>query len=276
MDLILKDLRTMDVFDVSVDERMIASDLIALIKDGTLVPDHPFLTGKDPSTPFNLLHMKSGEIIDENRRLFDQGVESGDTLGLSRDLQLVLDLGMHFGGALSMSILSYLTPADILNRLEEMGRMPSVRMRSIRIFQSEGNRKLPMDQSLDDLDIMDGAHLRVEMEHSGTESFLHLLSDMGTVYLIRGMVATIGRSDLRGKFKPDIDLRHEDNGDTVSRDHGQVIFQNQGWYFEENPDGTTNGTWVGSQERKLQAGESLKLERGDRIKVGQVWLTFNY
>ena len=220
--------------------------------------------------------MKTGKILDASRMLIDQGVSSGDTLGLTKELQMNLDLGMSFGGTIEMGVLSYLTPADILTRLDETGRMPTVRMNSVRIFQSDENTKLPMDQTLDELGIKNGARLRVEIEHSGTESFLHLFSDMGTVYHIKGMVATIGRSDLRGRFKPDIDLRHEDKGDTVSRDHGQMIFQNQGWYFEENPDGTTNGTWVGSETRKLREGESLKLERGDRIRVGQVWLTFNY
>jgi hypothetical protein len=274
MDLLLKNLRTKREAVISVMETITAQELIRQITEEVDRTDRALLSDEDLGPTLKLLLLKTDQILESNRRLMDQGVRSGDTLGITSALHLAVDVGLDYGGILEMSFVGVLTPADVLHRLQETERLPSKRMEAVQVFHGEGDARLPMDQSLDELGIQTGDRLIVRMEAVGAEKFPHLRSDMGTVYRIKGNVATVGRSDLKGLFRPDIDLRHEDEGDTVSRDHGQVVYQDQDWHFVENPEGTTNGTSVESTEKKLRPGEFLKLEPEMRIRVGMVWLTF--
>ena len=275
MDLILKNLRTMAKAEASVDKTMTAGELIDRITNGTLDSFRALLSDEEQDAPLKLLLLRTGRILEASQRLMDQGVFSGDRLGLTLELQLDVDVGLEHGGVIEMRIASYLTPVDLLTDLQESGCLSAGLMRAVRMFHGDENRRLPLDQSFDELGVENGDRLIVVMKSAGEEDLPFLRSDMGTVYRIKRTMATIGRSDLKSTFKPDIDLRHEDEGDTVSRDHGQIVYQNQGWYFVENPDGTTNGTMVESTGRKLRQGESLPLKNGTRIRIGKVWLKFN-
>jgi serine/threonine protein kinase len=84
--------------------------------------------------------------------------------------------------------------------------------------------------------------------------------------------ATIGRSDPHVSEQPDVDLEpHGARMAGVSRRHARLLARAGTWLLEDL--GSTNGTFV--NEAALTAGQPVQLRDGDRIRFGQLVLTFH-
>ncbi len=82
----------------------------------------------------------------------------------------------------------------------------------------------------------------------------------------------IGRTDPRGKLVPDIDLSMYGGGSAgVSRQHARLLRSSDGWVIEDLH--STNGTYV--NDKAVSPPQSVTLKDGDRIRCGQLLLTFH-
>ena len=83
-------------------------------------------------------------------------------------------------------------------------------------------------------------------------------------------VTTIGRYDRAADYKPDVDLTSLAT-DTVSRRHARVIARDGDFLLQQEI--ARNGTFVNG--RKLNKGESVALNEGDKVAFGTLKATFH-
>jgi serine/threonine protein kinase len=98
-----------------------------------------------------------------------------------------------------------------------------------------------------------------------------LHSPSGATFPIERSQIVLGRLHPGSMPYPDVNLAGEPGGDTVSRQHARLYFQDGGWWIVQQQD-VVNWTYV--QGRLLHTGEPAPLRDGDRLDVGQVTLTF--
>ncbi|MEZ5545954.1 MAG: cyclic nucleotide-binding domain-containing protein [Lysobacteraceae bacterium] len=82
----------------------------------------------------------------------------------------------------------------------------------------------------------------------------------------------IGRPDPTTGAAPDIDLSPLDMARGLSRRHARLWHDSSGVSLREEPR-VANGTWVNN--RRLNPGESVTLQPGDRLRFGAIELVFD-
>jgi hypothetical protein len=151
---------------------------------------------------------------------------------------------------------------------------------------------LPHDQTLEQLGVLMGSELVFQRErHSISQHmvvrgghFFQPIADAppafvregssGTVFDIGWHPAIIGRPDATNPASGDmlaINLGDMEEARTVSRQHARILVQ-AGNYFLE-PLAQRNPTFINDVE--MEYGEKKRLKTGDKIRVGQVALTFH-
>src|SRR5690349_17076017 len=80
----------------------------------------------------------------------------------------------------------------------------------------------------------------------------------------------IGRSSQASGYTADIDLSGHDPDKTLSRKHARVTRSSEGVFLKEEEG--RNGTFVNGT--RIGAGQSIRLEDGDRVKFGLVEVVF--
>jgi len=107
---------------------------------------------------------------------------------------------------------------------------------------------------------------------SGAGPGAHFVLASGSAILLPPKAeVTIGRADKRNQIYPDIDLSpHGAPGEGVSRLHARMYQRGGVWVIEDA--GSTNGTYING--RRITAGEESLLRDGDRVRCGQLTLTF--
>ncbi|HEY4688145.1 MAG TPA: protein kinase [Anaerolineae bacterium] len=100
----------------------------------------------------------------------------------------------------------------------------------------------------------------------------HFVLDAGShIALPPKSELTIGRADKLNQIFPDIDLDpHGGATRGVSRLHAHLRQRGNAWLIEDA--GSTNGTFLNG--RRIAVGEEALLRDGDRVRCGQVVLTF--
>jgi len=100
----------------------------------------------------------------------------------------------------------------------------------------------------------------------------HFVLASGSIILLPPKAElTIGRADKRNQIYPDIDLApHGTPGEGVSRLHARMYQRGGVWVVEDA--GSTNGTFLNG--RRITTGEEALLREGDRLRCGQLMLTF--
>ncbi len=135
-----------------------------------------------------------------------------------------------------------------------------------RLSHDSSNTLPPMRVPLDILPA-----LRSAAETSGSHyQFRHASLDI-PLPLERGHLL-IGRPDPTTGTAPDIDLSPLDMARGLSRRHARLWYGNTGVTLREEPR-VANGTWVNN--RRLNPGESVVLQLGDRLRFGAVELVFD-
>jgi serine/threonine protein kinase len=94
----------------------------------------------------------------------------------------------------------------------------------------------------------------------------------GATFAVDRSQIVLGRLHPGSLPYPDVNLAGEPGGDTVSRQHARLYFQDGRWWIVQQQD-VVNWTYV--QGRLLHTGEAAPLQDGDRLDVGQVTLTFH-
>ncbi|HLF27214.1 MAG TPA: protein kinase [Anaerolineae bacterium] len=98
-----------------------------------------------------------------------------------------------------------------------------------------------------------------------------VLNTGSTILLPPKTELTIGRSDKFNQIFPDIDLGpHDGATHGVSRVHARLLQRGHAWVAEDA--GSTNGTFLNG--RRVAMGEEALLRDGDRLRFGQLTLTF--
>jgi serine/threonine protein kinase len=98
-----------------------------------------------------------------------------------------------------------------------------------------------------------------------------LYAASGTAFALDRSPIVLGRLHPGSVPYPDVNLAGEPGGDTVSRRHARLFFQDGRWWIVQ-PQDVVNWTYV--QGRLLHTGEPAPLQDGDRLDVGQVTLIF--
>jgi len=112
---------------------------------------------------------------------------------------------------------------------------------------------------------------RVEAEPQPGPGAYFVLASGSAILLPPKAELTIGRADKRNQIYPDIDLSpHGTPGEGVSRLHARMYQRGGVWVIEDA--GSTNGTYLNG--RRITAGEEALLRDGDRVRCGQLTLTF--
>jgi CRP-like cAMP-binding protein len=83
-------------------------------------------------------------------------------------------------------------------------------------------------------------------------------------------ITTIGRYDRSADYRPDVDLTSLDT-DTVSRRHARVLVRSGNFLLQQEI--ARNGTFVNG--RKLNKGETVTLEDGDKVAFGTLEMVFH-
>jgi pSer/pThr/pTyr-binding forkhead associated (FHA) protein len=89
---------------------------------------------------------------------------------------------------------------------------------------------------------------------------------------LKSKEAWVGRADSRQGINPDIDLTDLVDGDTVSRRHARLMLRQGSFYVQDM--GSSYGTWV--NEREITGEAPAPLQPGDRVRFGEVRLTFQW
>lgn len=130
---------------------------------------------------------------------------------------------------------------------------------------------LQAHESLADVNVAEGATLSILRN-----TLPYFVSDSGRQYACVQKKMRIGRfsNNSATPSLPDnlIHLGEEINGNTVSRNHALVIYQQGKWYLSLSPQ-TENQTWLNDQ--RLLADEQYVLNDGDRVQFGGVYLRFH-
>jgi serine/threonine protein kinase len=98
-----------------------------------------------------------------------------------------------------------------------------------------------------------------------------LYAASGTTFPVDRSHVVLGRLHPGSLPYPDVNLAGEPGGDTVSRQHARIYYQEGRWWVVQFRD-VVNWTYV--QGRLLHTGEPAPLQDGDRLDIGQVALTF--
>jgi serine/threonine protein kinase len=98
-----------------------------------------------------------------------------------------------------------------------------------------------------------------------------LAAASGKTFPVNRSQVVLGRLHPGSLPYPDVNLAGEPGGDTVSRQHARIYYQEGQWWIVQFRD-VVNWTYV--QGRLLRTGEPAPLQDGDRLDVGQVTLTF--
>ena len=100
----------------------------------------------------------------------------------------------------------------------------------------------------------------------------HFVLGTGSVIALPPKIElTIGRADKLSQVFPDIDLAPHDGATLgVSRLHARMFQRGGAWVVEDA--GSTNGTFLNG--RRVAVGEETLLREGDRLRCGQLMLTF--
>lgn len=110
-----------------------------------------------------------------------------------------------------------------------------------------------------------------EQEPKGVHATLTIErgNSVGAEFNLTSEETYIGRWDADNGVFPDVDLDSYDDEAKISRRHARIVHRNGGYTIEDL--GSTNGTYV-NRGRRLIPGNPNKLEDGDEIIVGKVFL----
>jgi hypothetical protein len=115
------------------------------------------------------------------------------------------------------------------------------------------------------------APLRPPVRPESTAPRATLRAASGTIFPIDRAQVVLGRRHPSSTPHPDVNLAGEPGGETVSRQHARIYFREGRWWIVQHRDVVN---WTGVQGHLLRTGESVQLQDGDRLDIGEVTLTF--
>jgi serine/threonine-protein kinase len=122
---------------------------------------------------------------------------------------------------------------------------------------------LQKEQVFDERTIPEGVHAILVIERGFA---------VGTKFYLTADDSYVGRWDADNGVFPDVDLDIYDPEAKVSRRHAKIVKDGENYYIEDL--GSTNGTFI-NRGKKLIPGMPRKLEDGDEIIVGKIFLRFH-
>ncbi len=155
--------------------------------------------------------------------------------------------------------IAQMPPAD--NQMFQGANVTSVGIPPIVEEIPESQENISLDGDAKEEEVK-GIHATLTIERGNS---------VGTEFNLTSDESYLGRWDADNGVFPDVDLDSYDDEAKISRRHARITYRNGGYTIEDL--GSTNGTYV-NRGRRLIPGNPHKLEDGDEIIVGKVFLRF--